>query len=133
MTTSGSGSFTFADYAETTFGEVDGGPKVTRTTVTNTYTGTIQGEGRQAYLGLYRDDGTGTWVGLEQITGQVGGRSGSFAIQQTGTFDAQGVQADWEIVAGSGTGELAGVRGQGTMRFTMSSQSADYTIDAHLT
>lgn len=134
MASSGTGSFTFADYEETTFGEVDGGPKVTRTTVTNTYTGTIQGQGKQAYLGLYRNDdpdgwGTGAWVGLEQITGQLGDRKGSFAVQQRGSFDASGVQGAWEVVDGSGTGELTRLRGQGTFRYTQDGTSADYTFD----
>lgn len=133
MDTGGSGSFTFADYEEDTFGEVDGGPKVTRSTVTNTYTGAIQGTGRQAYLGLYRNDaqggGTGVWVGLEQITGRLGDRQGSFAITQRGTFDGQGVQGTWEVVAGSGTGELDGLRGSGSFTYSMGASSADYRIE----
>lgn len=134
MDTNGSGSFTFADYEEVTFGEVDGGPKVTRSTVTNTYTGTIQGQGRQAYLGLYRSNGqdgggSGEWVGLEQITGRLGEHQGSFAITQRGSFDANGVQGTWEVVAGSGTGELAGLRGSGSFTYSMGASTAEYRIE----
>jgi hypothetical protein len=39
----------------------------------------------------YRDNGTAVYTGLERITGQLAGRSGS-----------------------SGTGDLAGLRGQGS-------------------
>ncbi|HEX2908283.1 MAG TPA: DUF3224 domain-containing protein [Phototrophicaceae bacterium] len=89
------------------------GEKLTRAQVIKTYTGDLEGEGRLEYLMFYRSDGRGNYVGLEQVTGRIAGRSGNFMIQYTGTFDAQAVHEAWVIVPDSGTDELKNLSGQG--------------------
>jgi hypothetical protein len=61
-------------------------PRLTRATVTKTFTGDLSGEGTVEYLMMYRSDGSATFVGLERVTGQLAGKSGSFVVQRTGTF-----------------------------------------------
>jgi Protein of unknown function (DUF3224) len=56
-------------------------------------------------------DGSASFVALERVTGSVGGRSGSFVLQDTGTLAPDGtVTGEWFVVAGSGTG-LSGAGG----------------------
>ena len=89
-------------------------PKLTRSTVTKTFTGDIEGEGEVEYLMMYRGDGSASFVGLEKVTGRIGGRSGTFVLQRTGVFEGGLAKESYSVVPGSGTGELEGLRGDGS-------------------
>lgn len=71
------------------------------------------GTGSVEMLAAGGPSGGAGYVALERITVTIGGRAGSFALLHVGTKDAAGSWAKWPIVPGSGTGELAGIRGQG--------------------
>jgi hypothetical protein len=103
---------------ENPFDEFEGGRKLTRSSVTYSYTGDLEGEGKVEYLMVYNTDGSGCHVALERVIGKMDGRSGSFVIQHTGTFDAKGVQDRWFIVPGSGTGDLQGLTGGGEFKIS---------------
>ena len=62
---------------------------------------------------MYRDDGSASFVGLERVVGSVGGRSGSFVFQHTGTFKGGVATVTLMVVPGSGTGDLHGLSGKG--------------------
>jgi hypothetical protein len=94
--------------------EADAGTKVTRADVVRSFEGDLEGEGAVEWLMAYDEDGSEKFVGLERIVGTVAGRSGTLVLRHTGTFDGQMAQADLEIVPGTGTGDLAGVSGQGS-------------------
>ena len=102
------------------------GAKTTHASVKTVYKGDIQGEGQREYLMVYREDETGNSIGLERIVGKVGGRSGSFVIQSTGTFVGHTVKGTWFIVPGSGTDELQGLRGEGEMN--LEGQKEDWPV-----
>lgn len=55
--------------------------------------------------------GRAGYVALEVFTGSLDDREGSFALQQFGTMDAGEPDLRYEIVPGSGGGELAGITG----------------------
>jgi hypothetical protein len=59
-----------------------------------------------------------SYVALERVEGSLEGRSGAFVLQHVGTITANGPTLDLEVVAGSGTGELAGLSGRGTIVHT---------------
>src|SRR5207253_8147354 len=63
-------------------------PKLTRATVTKTFSGDIAGEGHVEYLMMYRSDGSATFVGLKRVVGRVAGKAGSFVLQRTGVFES---------------------------------------------
>jgi uncharacterized protein DUF3224 len=50
---------------------------------------------------------------MERVRGSLGGRKGSFLLQDAGTLVGKTVSGAWFVVPGSGTGELAGLRGEG--------------------
>ena len=102
------------------------GAKTTRATVKTVYKGDIEGEGQREYLMIYREDETGNAIGLEQIVGRVGGRSGSFVIQSSGTFVGHSTKGTWFIVPGSGTDELKGLTGNGEMN--LEGQKEDWPV-----
>ena len=88
-------------------------PKLTRASVSKTFTGDIEGEGRVEYLMMYRAGGTAAFVGLERISGRVGGRDGTFVLQRTGVFEGGQAKESYAVVPGSATGQLSGLRGEG--------------------
>ena len=89
-------------------------PKLTRASVTKTFTGDIAGEGQVEYLMMYRNDGSATFVGLERIVGRIGDKSGSFVLQRLGVFEGGQAKESYSVVPGSATGELQGMRGDGS-------------------
>jgi len=113
--THGTGTFEVKTWDEGPYNEVEGLPKLTRTSVTYNYQGVIDGEGASAALMIYSSDGSASFVSLARIIGRVAERSGSFVLQGSGTFDSaeQIARGTWFVVPGSATGELTGLRGQG--------------------
>lgn len=111
-------TFSMQGWDEKPYDEFDGGRKLTRTHAAYAYQGDLEGESRVEYLMAYAHDGTGSFVGLERVTGRLGGRAGSFVIQHTGTFTPTGVQDTWFIAPGSGTDGLEGVTGSGRFDIT---------------
>jgi hypothetical protein len=83
--------------------------------VTKADFGDIEGEGTSHSLTTYSDDGSASYVGLERVIGRVGGRSGSFVLQTSGTYNpgTGTAQANWFVVPGSATGDLRGLQGEG--------------------
>lgn len=113
MPTSPTTTFTVKTWDEKPYAEFEGERKLTRTHATFSYEGDIEGEGTVDYLMAYCPEGVGNFVGLERIVGRVGGRSGSFVIQHTGTFEPKSVSTRWHFVPGSGTGDMLGLTGGG--------------------
>ena len=106
--------FTIKSWDEKPYSEGEDLPKLTRAAVAKTFVGDISGDGHVEYLMMYRSDGSATFVGLERIVGQVAGKSGSFVLQRTGVFENGTAKESYFVVPGSGTGDLRGLRGEGT-------------------
>lgn len=92
----------------------DSGIDLVRYSMEEEFAGGLVGRGIASHVGLFRPDGTSTFTGAERITGSLDGREGSFTISDAGFYDVQNiVHGRWTVVAGSGTGGLAGLRGAG--------------------
>lgn len=107
------GRFAIKSWDEKPYGEAPELPKMTRASVTKTFTGDLAGEGQVEYVMMYRSDGSATFVGLERIVGTIGGKAGSFVLQRVGVFEDGFAKESYSVVPGSGTGELRGLRGEG--------------------
>ena len=105
--------FTITGWDEKPVGDAQQLPKMTRTSVTKTFSGDIEGDGHVEYVMTYRPEGSAAFVGLERIVATIAGRAGSFALQRTGVFENGQAKESFAIVEGSGTGALAGLRGEG--------------------
>lgn len=108
-----SARFEIKSWKETPYSEGEGLPKLTRASVAKTYAGDLDGEGQVEYLMMYRSDGSATFVGLERIAARLAGKSGSFVLQRTGSFENGQAKETYAVIAGSATGELLGLRGDG--------------------
>lgn len=89
-------------------------PKLTRASVTKSFTGDLEGDGHVEYLMVYRGDGSAAFVGLERVVGRLAGKAGTFVLQRVGTFEHGLAKETYSVVASSATGELRGLRGEGT-------------------
>lgn len=106
--------FAITSWDEKPYSEDQGQPKLTRAAVARSYTGDIEGKGQVEYLMMYRSDGSAAFVGLEQVVGRVGGRSGTFVLQRTGVFEDGQAKESYFVIPGSATGGLKGLQGDGS-------------------
>ena len=106
------GGFEITDWKEKPAG-TRSGPKVTRATVTQKFTGDIKGTGTTEYLMVYRPDKTAEYSGVQVISGSIGGRKGSFALLLRGRYDGKEATTKWEVVPAAAKGALLGLSGKG--------------------
>lgn len=107
-------TFKIVAWDEKPYEDLPGGGKLTHASVITSLQGDIEGEGRVEYVMTYREDGSASYVGFERVIGRLGGRSGSFVLQQIGTFQGGMATSTFIVVPHSGTGELRGLRGKGS-------------------
>ncbi len=106
--------FAIRSWDEKPYREHPDQPRLTRASVTKTYTGDIEGEGQVEYLMMYRGDGSAAFVGLEQVTGRMAGKTGTFVLQRTGIFESGRAKESYTVISGSATGDLKGLMGAGS-------------------
>ncbi|MFJ6779192.1 DUF3224 domain-containing protein [Streptomyces yangpuensis] len=122
-----SGRFTFADWEETPVGPQGATPRLAHARVTNAFTGGVEAAGTScAYTIAYNGENTGSYSGMELLAGSVDGRKGSFVLEERGTFDAGGTVCRFEVVPGSGTGDLVGLTGSGGFTYRHGDTSVAY-------
>jgi hypothetical protein len=71
--------------------------------------------------------GSAVYVAVEQVTGTLHGRSGSFVLHHTGIMSRGTPQLTITVVPDSGTGELEGLTG--TMTITIADGKHTYDFD----
>ena len=103
-------------YEPSAYDEPAAGPVLTRIHVEESFSGDIEGDGVAEFLQAGRADGSASFVGIERVTGKLAGREGTFLLQDAGTVQDNIVSGDWFVVPGSGTGQLAGLAGEGGFR-----------------
>src|SRR4051794_4111916 len=103
-----------------------GGGKITRASVTQTATGDVTGEAKTEFLMSYAADGTAHYVGLVRIDGALAGVEGSFVVESIGDFDGGAASGTVRVVSGSGA--LAGLRGEGKFH-APKGPTATFTLD----
>jgi hypothetical protein len=100
-----------ASWDETPVEEFDHGGKLTRALVRLSDGADGLASGSMGMLAYYRPDGTSSFVTVMRLTGILDGRAGSFVLRGEGAFDGTTASGRMTIVAGSGTGGLAGISG----------------------
>ena len=70
--------------------------------------------------------GSAGYVAVERITGTLGGHSGSFILQHSGTMTRGALQLSITVVPDSGTGQLAGLTGKMTITIADGKHSYDF-------
>jgi hypothetical protein len=114
MRTHISAAFEIASWDETPFEDGDEETKLTEALVKKRYSGDIDGTSTTKWLMSYAPDKSATFIGIEHITGTLGGRSGSLVLMHDGEYADGVATAVLRIV--SGTGDLSGANGGGKFR-----------------
>ncbi|MEV5933901.1 DUF3224 domain-containing protein [Streptomyces sp. NPDC052079] len=130
-TTKITGHFTFADWKESPVTLEGAFPRLAHAKVTNAFAGGIEAEATTCdYTVAYLTETTGAFAGMELLTGAVDGRAGTFVLEERGRFTSDGtVHCTFEVVEGSGTGELTGLRGTGGFTYRHGETKVPYAFE----
>jgi hypothetical protein len=104
------------------------GAKLTHAVITYAMQGGFEGEGHAQLVMSYRDEANATYVGLQEMVGKIGDRSGTFVCKVDGGYAGGEAKSTWEIIPGSGTGDFAGISGRGDTT-AVHGDTQPYTFD----
>jgi Protein of unknown function (DUF3224) len=110
MTLHATSAFTITGWEPTTIDDRDG-VSLTRTKVTKTFTGDLEGSSVAELLMAGAPNDSAAYAGFERIECNLNGRSGSFILHHNAVSVRGSQSATWTIMANSGTGELQGISG----------------------
>ena len=127
---SATGTFEITGMHEDPWGREEDQPRLTRAGGTQRFSGDIEGDGVVEWLACYVN-GQARLVGLQRIEGRVGTNDGSFVIEATSDHDGKQSSGTWRILDGTGSGELAGISGDGTFEAT-GGRTVSYRLDYEL-
>jgi hypothetical protein len=109
-------AFSINSWDEQPYDEQEGA-KLSRTRVTKTFRGDLEGTSTaELLMAIAVTAGGMAYVGFERIIGSLHGQAGSFVLHHNASGSAAaGPSATWTIVPGTGTGALAGIQGTGVI------------------
>lgn len=111
-----------------------GQPLLGRLHIDKTYSGDLSatGIGEMLSAGTHTK-GSAAYVAIEQVTGSLGGRSGSFVLRHVGSMNRGVPELLVSVVPDSGTGELEGLAGTLTIHVSdgKHAYAFDYTLPEH--
>ena len=95
--------------------------------IDKTFHGDLEGKSAGQMLAVRTAvPGSAGYVAMERVEGRLAGRTGSFALQHSGTMDKGAQSLSVTVVPDSGTGDLAGLTG--TMNIVIDGGRHDYTF-----
>ncbi len=125
-------TITGKSWDEERVGAVEGPHAVARATFTTEWAGEIAGTSTCwlliSYVGGDPDKPetlVGPYTGYELVTATIGDRSGTFVLAASGDHSGGVARTEVSIVAGSGTGDLAGISGAGSY----AADAMEYTLE----
>lgn len=111
MTTRASGTFEVR-LSPQVDGE-EGGVCVARMLIDKRFAGDLEGTSKGQMLAVRTaTEGSAGYVAMELVTGQLGGRSGTFVLQHSSTMERGTPHQSITVVPDSGTDELVGLAGR---------------------
>jgi len=88
-----------------------------RMAIEKTFTGDLEGTSKVEMLtAVTPTKGSAGYVAIEQVTGTLKGRAGTFVLQHSGTAHQGAQQLTITVVPESGTGQLSGIEGKFNIR-----------------
>jgi len=93
-----------------------GEPTVGRMSLDKVFHGALEATSKGQMLAVMTDvQGSAGYVAMERVNGKLDGRSGTFALQHSGTMTRGKPELIITVVPDSGTGDLAGLTGRMTI------------------
>ncbi|HEY4205396.1 MAG TPA: DUF3224 domain-containing protein [Puia sp.] len=90
----------------------DGDISFGRYTIHKTFSGDMEAVSRVEMLAAGADNGSGAYVAIEHVSGNLNGKTGTFLMIHNGTRTKDSQQLTVTVVPGCGTGELNGLEGK---------------------
>ncbi|HEY9402477.1 MAG TPA: DUF3224 domain-containing protein [Pyrinomonadaceae bacterium] len=104
-----------------------GDPSVGRMSIDKQFRGDLEAVSRGEMLAVRTEtEGSAGYVAMERVAGTLDGRSGTFALQHSGTMTRGVPQLLITVVPDSGTGQLAGLSGQMKINIVGGKHSYDF-------
>jgi len=129
-------SYMPTEWDEKPYEQISPSVKMTRASAVFEFKGEMEGRGLVEYLMYYRHadesdphNAEAVYVGLIRFTGRLHGKSGSFVLEDHGTFEGRAARSTLTIVPGSGTDELRGITGKGTYAATPKDCQSELVYD----
>ncbi|MEP6906673.1 MAG: DUF3224 domain-containing protein [Pseudoxanthomonas sp.] len=111
-------------------GDVAAGSSLGRMSLDKQFSGDLQAVGKGEMLAARSDIPTSAaYVAIERVTGNLQGRSGSFALVHRGVMTALGQTLLIEVVPDTGTDELTGLSGTLGIRIEGGKHYYDFSYD----
>ena len=105
--------------------ELDGGRKLIRMSATDLFHGDIEGEAKGEFVAMLGRDNSSEFAGIYLFSGDLEGREGTFLLRTVGGSDVAGLtRGEWQVVRGSGTGQLQGLNGTGEFSYSSGGPSS---------
>jgi len=82
-----------------------------RMVISKEYFGGLVGLGAGQMISKRTDGGSAVYFAIEEFSGALDGKSGSFTLAHSGEMSAAGQSLEVKIIQGSGTDELKGISG----------------------
>ena len=124
-------AFQTRQWQEQSLLQTEGAGELKRASIVNELTGPLTGEGRLEYQLLYpvSPDGDVIFTGFERVTGTWDGLSGSFVLRHDGVYSpTAGARAALQVLSGSGSGDFAGLSGEGRLAARAGERCGEYTL-----
>ena len=131
MTTSASGTFDVKTAPQAP-DEKAGSSTIGRLLLDKEFHGDLKGSSKGQMLAFSSSvKGSAGYVAIEEVTGTLNGRTGTFALQHSGTMTRGTPHLTITVVPDSGTGQLTGLTGKMVIEIAEGKHSYkfDYTID----
>jgi len=98
-----------------------------RMSIDKTFKGDLTAKSKGEMLSAMTSvQGSAGYVAIEQVSGNLSGKSGSFVLQHFGTMSRGKDRLILEVVPDSGTGELLGLSGKMSIRIENSKHYYDF-------
>jgi hypothetical protein len=113
--------------------DVNEGASIGRVALKKQFKGDLEATSSAEMIGARSEvKGSAGYVAIERVVGTLGGRSGSFVLQHSGTMTRGKGQLDVSVVPDSGTAELKGISGKMTIEISDGKHlySFEYSLEA---
>ncbi|SRR6056297_264657 len=108
----------------------ENGVKLGRMSIEKVWNGELKGKSKGEMLSAMTSvKGSAGYVAIEQVTGSLSGKNGSFVLQHYGIMDKGQDRLVLEVVPDSGTGELKGLTGKMDIRIEGDTHYYDFEFE----
>ncbi|OHX13550.1 hypothetical protein BI347_08495 [Chromobacterium sphagni] len=123
--------FTASQWTEQLLQQTDGAGELKRASIVNALSGSLEGEGWLEYQLLYPQAAGGDvpFIGYERVVARWGERRGSLVLKHDGIYSPEhGVSGTLTVVLGSGSGDFAGLAGDGRIVARAGEHGGEYLL-----